>query len=134
MSSENVELAWQASLAWNDGGEDALLQYLDADVEWLPPQDSMNVGIYRGHDGVRDYFGRIGEVFEQRDVEPLEAIDVDDEHVILILRLVAVNERFAVDITADWAWLITVGAGKKAIRVETFTDKAQALAAVGLSD
>ena len=38
------------------------------------------------------------------------------------------------EINADWAWLITVGANKNGIRVETFTDKAQALEAVGLSE
>ena len=38
------------------------------------------------------------------------------------------------EITADWAWLITFGANKKGIRVEMFTDKAQALEAVGLRE
>ena len=55
MSQENVEFAWRASRAWNDGGIDALLEYLDADVEWHPPSESMEPGVYRGHDGVRDY-------------------------------------------------------------------------------
>jgi len=134
MSQENVELAWQASRAWNDGGEDALLQYLDADVEWHPPRESMEPGIYRGHDGVRDYLGRLAEIFEEAHVEPLEVVDVDDEHVIAVIRVVARNEHSAMEIHADWAWLITVGENKKGIRVDTFTDKAQALEAVGLRE
>jgi hypothetical protein len=38
------------------------------------------------------------------------------------------------EINADWAWLITVGANNKGMRVDTFTDKAQALEAVGLRE
>ena len=33
MSQENVEVAWRALSAWNDGGIDALVGYLDSEVE-----------------------------------------------------------------------------------------------------
>jgi ketosteroid isomerase-like protein len=132
VSQENLEIVRQASGAWNNGGVDALLQYLDSDVEWHAPRESMEPGIYRGHDGVRDYFRRLGEMFDEPHAEPLEVIEVDDERVISVIRAIARNERSVVEITADWAWLITVGANHKGIRVETFTDKAQALKAVGL--
>jgi ketosteroid isomerase-like protein len=133
MPHANVELAWQVSRAWNEGGVDALLEYLDADVEWLPPRESMEPGIYRGHRGVRDYVGRLGEVFGDRSAQPLEVIEVDDQRVILVVRILASSEHFAAGINADWAWLITVGESTRATRVETFTDKAQALAAAGLA-
>ena len=133
MSQENVELGWQAARAWNDG-EDAFLQYLDADVEWHPPAESMEPGIYRGHDGVRDYSGRLGQIFEERHAEPLEVIDVDDENVIVVCRINARSENSGMEIHADWAWLITVGPRKKVTRVRIFTDKAQALEAAGLSE
>jgi hypothetical protein len=32
----------------------------------------MEPGIYRGHDGVRDYRGRLGAVFEQQRVESVD--------------------------------------------------------------
>jgi ketosteroid isomerase-like protein len=82
VSQENVELAWRASRTWNEGGVDGVLPFLDADVEWHPPLESMEPGIYRGHDGVRDYLGRLAEIFEEVRLEPLEVIDVDNEHVI----------------------------------------------------
>ena len=130
MAQDNVERARQASWAWNDGGIDALLEYMDADVEWHPPADSMEAGIYRGHDGVRDYLGRPAEIFEESRLEPLEVIDVDDERVISVIRVIGRSENFG-EIDADFAWLITFGANGKAIRVETFTNRAQALEAAG---
>jgi ketosteroid isomerase-like protein len=89
----------------------------------------MEPGIYHGHDGVRDYLGRLGEIFQVRRVEPIEVIDVDDERVISVVRLIARTENSGIEVNADWAWLITVGANKTGVRVETFTDKAQALEA-----
>ena len=118
MSQENVERTWQAVRSWNEGGVDALLQYLDADVEWLPPRESMEPGVYRGHEGVRDYLGRLAQVFPNASAEPLEVIDVDDERVIAVVRSVARSEHL----------------NKKGIRVEIFTDKPQALKAVGLEE
>jgi ketosteroid isomerase-like protein len=132
MSQQNVELAWEVTRAWNDGGVDALLEYLDADVEWHPPRESMEPGIYRGHAGVRDYLGRLSEIFGDTRTEPLEVIDVDDEHVILVIRSTARSAHSDVDLTADWAWLITFDLGRKGTRVVIFTDKAQALNAAGL--
>jgi ketosteroid isomerase-like protein len=134
MSQAIVELVWQVPQAWNDGGVDAVLEYLDADVEWHAPGESMEPGVYRGHDGVRDYIGRLGEVFPDRHAEPLAVIDVDDERVILVVRIAARMPHSGQEITADWAWLITAGANKKAIRVEIFTDKSQALTVVGLEE
>jgi ketosteroid isomerase-like protein len=134
VSQENVDFVRQASRAWNDGGLDALLEYLDAEVEWLPPQESMESGIYRGHDGVRDYLGRPGEIFQDARLEPLEVIDVDDRRVIAVVRLTARSGHSEAEIIADWAWLVTVGANRKGRRVQTFTSKAQALKAVGLAE
>ncbi len=112
MSQENVELARRASWAWNDGGMDALLRYMDADVEWHPPADSMEAGVYHGHDGVRDYLGRPAEIFQESRLEPLEVIDVDDERVISVIRVIGRSENFG-EIDADFAWLITFGANGK---------------------
>lgn len=133
MSEDNLKLAWQATRAWNDGGADALIEYLDADVEWHPPSESMEPGIYRGHAGVRDYLGRLAEVFGDVRTEPLEVIDVDEHRVIAVVRSITHSDHVTTtEITADWAWLITVGPNGKATRVDAFTDKPKALNAVGL--
>ena len=70
MSQENVELAWQAARAWNEGGIEAFLSYLDPEVIWHAPKESMEPGNYHGHAGVRDYFGRLTEVFDEHERSP----------------------------------------------------------------
>ena len=133
MSQENVELARQFARSWNDG-IDAFLEYLDPDVEWRPTPEGPLAGVYRGHDGVRDYVGRLREVFDEMRIEPLEVIDIDDNHVIVVNRIIARSESSGMEIDAKWASLITLGPNKKAVRFETFTDKAQALEAIGLRE
>src|SRR5262249_34835699 len=98
------------------------------------PHESMETGVYRGHDGVRDYVGRLAEVFGQTRAEALEIIDVDDDRVIAVVRTTANSEHLTTEIFADWAWLSTAGPDKKAIRVQIFTDKHQALVAAGLEE
>ena len=133
MSRENVELAWRASRAWNEGGVEAVLAYLDPEVEWHPPPESMEPGNYHGHAGVRDYLGRLGEVFGETTVEPVEVIDVDADRVISVIRIKARSEKFGTEIDAKWAWLITARDGN-GVEVWTFTDRSQALEAAGLSE
>jgi ketosteroid isomerase-like protein len=134
MSEENVEVAWRFSRAWNEGGNRSRARLSGPGVEWHGSAAGLSPDAFHGHDGVRDYFGRVGEVFPERRVEALEVIDVDGERVILVSRIVGQSEKFGTELSADYAWLITFEANGKAVRVEAFTDKAQALEAAGLSE
>ena len=93
----------------------------------------MEPGIYHGHAGVRDYLGRLGEVFEQRRVEPVDLIDIDGDRVISVIRIIGRSEKFETDLDAEWAWLIKLRDGK-AVEVRLFTGRSQALEAAGLSE
>src|SRR6266536_923156 len=75
MSEENVQLARSAILRWNERGVDALLEALDPGVEFHPPKESMEPGVYRGHSGVRDYFDRLARIVEEQRVESVDVID-----------------------------------------------------------
>ena len=134
MSEENVVLALRAVQAWNLGGAEGILPYLDREIEWHPPRESMEPGTYRGHAGVRDYLGRLAEVFSGAPrAEPVDIIDVDAERVIAVIRLIALGEVLGTEIDVEWAWLIK-GRDGKGIEVWTITDRAEALEAAGLSE
>ena len=134
MSEENVVLATRAVLAWNEGGVEAILPYLDPEIEWHPPRESMEPRTYRGHAGVRDYLGRLAEVFSGTPrAEPVDVIDVDAERVIAVIRLIAQGEVLGTEIEVEWAWLIK-GRDGKGIEIWTFTDRTQAFEAADLSE
>jgi ketosteroid isomerase-like protein len=110
-----------------------MISHLDPNVEWHPPRESMEPGTYRGHDGVRDYLGRLGEVFEERRLTPIEVIEVDDQRVIGVARIIGRSEKFGTEIDATWAWLITIP-DQKATLVVSYLSKQEALEAAGLSE
>jgi ketosteroid isomerase-like protein len=132
MSEENVEVARRAIPGWNDRGVDGLVEVLDPEVEWHPPRESMEPGIYRGHDGVRDYLGRLREVFDEQRVESVDVTSVDEDLVLAVVRISGRSSKFG-KIDTEWSWLITMRDGK-AIHVATFVDKQEALSAVELRE
>lgn len=82
---------------------------------------------------MRDSFARLAEVLSEQRVESVDVIDVGDDRVIAVVRILGKTAHFDQDIEANWAWLITFRNGK-ANRVETCTDKAQALEAAGVAE
>jgi ketosteroid isomerase-like protein len=133
MSQENVEIVHRAfeTLA-RDGGE-AVLAFLDPEVEWDVRSDLPDSDIYRGHEGMRRLFATFDEVLEESWYSPQEFIDAGDR-VIVVLRWggrgkgsgVVVGER-------DEAWIFTVHGGK-VIRVKEYPSRSEALEAAGLSE
>lgn len=132
MSEENVELVRLAILGWNERGVDAFIEVLDPEVEWHPPRESMEPGVYRGHEGVRDYFGRLRGIFEEQRVESVDVTSVDQDAVLAVVHIVVPTAKFG-RIDAEWAWLSTLRDGK-AIRVETFVDRHEAFRVAGLRE
>jgi ketosteroid isomerase-like protein len=133
MSQENVEIVRRSILGYNDRGVDALVENIAHDAEFHPPKESMEPGVYRGPDGVRTYFERTAEMFERQRIESVDVIDVDDTRVIAAIKAFASTPHFAGEVEMDWAWLIAVEDGM-ITHVVTFTDRAQALEAAGLSE
>jgi ketosteroid isomerase-like protein len=133
MSEENVEMVRSLVLGWNDRGVDAFVENVAPDVEFHAPKESMEPGIYRGPDGVRTYWERTGEPFTERRVESVDVIDVDDTHVIAVVKAFVSTPHFAGEVEMNWAWLYTIENGL-VTRAETFTDRQQALEAAGLSE
>ena len=130
MTEGNVERTRRAIVEWNERGVDALLEVLDPEVEWHPPRESMEPGTYRGHDGVRDYLGRLAQVFEIQRVESVDVTSVDDNVVLAVVRISGTSARFG-KVDGEWAWMVTMREGR-GIQVVTFVDKQEALRAAEL--
>jgi ketosteroid isomerase-like protein len=71
MSQESVELAHRLFEAFNRRDLDALLAFMDDDVEAVPILVAMEGG-YRGHDGIRRWWGDLLDAFPDFTIEVLE--------------------------------------------------------------
>jgi ketosteroid isomerase-like protein len=58
MATDNVEIARRGYRAFEQGGVEAILEFLDPEIEWHMSAVFTNRSrVFRGHDGVRDVFG-----------------------------------------------------------------------------
>ena len=75
MSQENVEVVRVFMEHTNLTGGEPLWELLDPDIEWIVDPTGLLAGTYRGHEGVREFFERLRESFDETHVEIDELID-----------------------------------------------------------
>jgi ketosteroid isomerase-like protein len=131
MSEENVELVRRGHDAFRDSGEEAIFEYLHADIDLTPVEELLDGETFHGHDGVRRFFQMLREAFGDFGWEPQEFVDQDD-HVIVATRFFAAGRGSGVPVEAMIYNVWTVRHGK-AIRVRGYLSRSDALEAAGLS-
>jgi len=128
-----VEFARRGYAAFNEGGVEAILDFLEPEIEWVnehpPPMDRT----YRGYDGVRAYFEELGALFEDLHLDPEEFIPVGNQYVLVFLRVSGRGITSGVEGAQPVANLWKVGR-RGAAQVRQFYDRAEALKAAGLEE
>jgi ketosteroid isomerase-like protein len=81
MSEEDVEIIRRAIEAYGREGLDGTLRYYDPSIEWTSTGDYIEAATYRGHDGLRRYFGTMEDEFEDLRFEPVELIDAGEQMI-----------------------------------------------------
>jgi ketosteroid isomerase-like protein len=132
MSQQNVEIVRTSIAAYNAGDMEAALASTDPDVEWFTNAAAPDMDLFRGHDGLRKMAAMLGDVLGEVRMEADEFLDVGD-HVVVLGRLHVTGEGSGAATESRRAWVYTLRGGK-IIRHRTFTGKAEALEAVGLSE
>jgi ketosteroid isomerase-like protein len=131
MSMDNVEAARRGYEALRQVGVEAFLeQFIDPDFETTtPPEMTVEPATYRGREGLRRYFDSFYEVMDEVRFEAEEFIDAGDR-VVVPTRLVARGRDSGIEAVQRLVLVWTLRDGK-ALRVETFATRAEALAAAG---
>jgi ketosteroid isomerase-like protein len=134
MSQENVELIKRGYEAWNRNDLEGVLQDLDPELEWLPRLGAAGVRatLYRGHEGVLAYKREVEEALGGIHVDVLSIEDLG-EHVLAHIRATGQGSASGAQVEADGFHLWTIHAGR-AIRFATYSRRAEALEAAGLSE
>jgi membrane protein DedA with SNARE-associated domain/ketosteroid isomerase-like protein len=127
--SRTAELIKAGYEAFNRGGPSAVVEYLDADVEWQTRSGVPEEGTYKGHDEVRKYLQSLLELFEDVRVELEGCIDAGDR-VVAFVRYCGRGKGSEAEVAMREAHVWHVR-GDKAIRREVYVDRAAALEAVG---
>jgi ketosteroid isomerase-like protein len=132
MSQENVETLRRGLEAFSRGDVEAALEVLDAEVEWYPAVQPMlgERTVYRGHQGVRDMFRNMDEVYLEFRIEDAEFRDLGDR-VVATCRIRARGKQSGAESDSPFGYLFDFRNGT-VVRVRSFLDPKEALEAAGL--
>ena len=135
MSQENVETIRRMYERWLQ--EDAsLFEAFDPEIELHPDPAAEWVGVndvYRGHEGVRSYMRQVYEAFADYRPEVEKLLDAGDKVITLAIEHGRGKGSGATVEAHQTAHVWTMRANK-AVRVDLYLDRAQALETVGLRE
>jgi ketosteroid isomerase-like protein len=133
MSEENVEIVRRVYQA--AAGRDAatIFALYDPEVELDATRMGVgDLGVYHGHEGLRNLFGEFHEVWGEINFDYEELIDTGKQVISVVTRHVH-GQASGIALDQPFALLWTLREGKVA-RVVWFRSRAEALEAAGLSE
>lgn len=131
MAQENVEAVHRGVDAMNRGEPDAILDVVDEEVVWEPLRAAVE-GAYRGHAGMRRYFGDTAETFERFEVRFAEVRDLGDR-VLAIGTVRARGRDSGAEIEIVTAAVFTFREGRL-VQYKDYGDRRAALEAAGVEE
>jgi ketosteroid isomerase-like protein len=131
MSQENVDRVREFIDAYNRRDFDAAIESFDPEIDFvLPARQSADSG--RGPDHVIRFFEGLDETFDEVQLLPQEFVDGGDR-VATRLRHYAHGKGSGLVLDEELYHQVTTFRDGRMVRIEYFTDWAQALEAAGVS-
>ena len=133
MSQENVEVVRAATERFNRDGW-LPEELFHPDVEFSNLAESPLPGPYRGYEGLRQWRLDLFEVVEHGHFDVWDFIDVDDGDAVMFrMRLRGRAKHTGIDVDISWTSVNWFRDGR-ILRTAAYTDRAEALEAVGLRE
>ena len=133
MDERRQELLKAGYGALSRGDIEGALAVLDPDVEIVTSGAFLDGGtVYRGHEGAREFFRMIGDVFDELAYDVLEVEEAGEDQVLVIVRLRGRGRGTGLDLDRQAAHLWTLH-DEKPVRMQGFADPDEGRAAAGLT-
>ncbi len=133
-SDESVEVVRRAWEAWERGDMPAVFDFYDPAVEWdMSESDVPDMGVFRGHDGVRRFFREWMAPFDDYYAHA-EDFKLGSEGVLVRMRQGGRGKESGVDVGMPPLWQLYRLRAGRAVRVEIYRDEDRALEAAGLRE
>lgn len=132
MAQEGIQLVARAHERLNEGDIDGLIALCDGDFELDMSARLVNPETYRGHEGIRRFYGEVRDVWEEFRWDPQQLLDADDKVVVLV-HSHGRGRGSGLEIARDAAMVWTVRDGR-AVSVRFYIEQSKALEAVRLSE
>jgi len=129
--NENTEIVTRVLEALNRGDLETMLDLQDPDWEGVIPVEYPMAGTWRGQAGLRAFAEQWLEAWEEFRVEPREFV-AEGDAVLAEVHYWGRGRSSGIEVTERWYYAYRLRAGK-VISWRPYADRAEALAALGLS-
>lgn len=133
MSQKNVEVMRQSLDAFNRGDKTAWLAMFDPDAEMVPARDWPESAPIRGAEAIWDFYMEVTGAWNEGSFEFGEVIDSRADKIVANNRREARGRASGAGFEFSY-WSVNSYRDGKAVRVEWFADRAEALEAAGLRE
>jgi ketosteroid isomerase-like protein len=134
MSQEDVETVSRAIDAWNRGDLDGFLAGAHPDLEWHPVLAAGvegTGGVYRGHDGARQFWAEFRAMFDEFWITIQSARAVGTS--VVVLGRIEGRAHSGVPVDTPWGAVLEMRNGL-CVKTEEFLDHQSALKSAGLPE
>jgi ketosteroid isomerase-like protein len=122
MAIDNAEIVRRGYRAFQEGGVEAILQFVDPEIEWhMSAAFTHEPRVFQGHDGVREVFRFFNERIEDLAADPHEFIEAGERVVVPVRmhgRLRDTGEPVSYELVQVW-----LGRDGRAVRLDTYPDR-----------
>jgi ketosteroid isomerase-like protein len=132
MSRENVEVVLRGMDAFSRAAWEESVELMAPEVEWHDAPDLPGARVYQGREGVLARWKDMAEALDDFTVEVEQFFDAGDE-VVVFLTSRGRGRISGIEVSRQLAQVATVRDGQ-VIKIVGYDDRAQALAAAGLSE
>jgi uncharacterized protein len=133
MSRENMEAVRRVFDAVNDRDIEAMQALFSEDGEFHSVLAASEGRVFRGHQGIRDYFEWFDDAFEEFRNEVEEVIEADENRVVALARFIARGRESGVVLDQPIGAVFSL-LGGQVTRMESYFDRAEALRTAGLGE
>jgi ketosteroid isomerase-like protein len=133
MSQENVELVRLAVDATNRRDLATLDAIWSEEGEFHSTFAASEGRVFRGRQGIRDYFDTLGDVFDDMRIEIEEITDVGEDRLVVELRVSGRGKGSGVNVEQRNGQVWTI-VDSKVARIDSYMNSTDAFEAVGLSE
>jgi hypothetical protein len=123
---EDVELLRGGYEAFARDGLEGVMPLLDPAIEWRNPLDSPIAGVFRGHDGVREWYAAATDAFERMKFIPDEIRALGSGRVLVLLRVSFRGLGSEIDMEVPFAHIWRIRNGL-ATHLQMYSDPAEAV-------
>ena len=137
MSQENVEIVRALAEAFQRREQESAFEFYDPEIEWDATSEGVApdiAGVYRGHEGVRDFWRRWLSAWSDLQFEIQDVMDAGDEVVLLNRNQRQWGRHTGLETELAPYGMVFTFRGGKVVLVRWYGDQDSALEAAGLSE